>query len=430
MLRIVARKVHHHHRAASAATAAPNLYYYTTSAVGGFASHSVCRIFQRSTRLASTQSSSWQDGGSGGGWSSFNKAIGFGVVLGSATLFTTTMLRNNDNNNNNNNRISPETVDQVACQPDQAAKQTKPQPVSDDTENNNDDGGDNDDDDDDDDDPYANLPEEDEETDCSMCKTFRKGPCSQYWRKLERCFKDNENKEGSVAVHCIRYFKPHQECIMQYTNLYQLVSLEMKQELVNDAELSVTKSERRYWNPDIDWSVWKEFTSEVGSAYKETIQSKNQMTGDFLPLWKRLPENTEPVLLTIAASLPKVDEKSGMLLKLAYAVDQDGFTVGMEYNKEYGALLDEAQAKALGQSVESKEDEQQPVSDSSEQKEEDNGMSKFEFFVLPGETKTVQVCGLYSENPVTAKAEKEILDALLFKSRHIVLRHIKKDDKS
>ena len=58
---------------------------------------------------------------------------------------------------------------------------------------------DNESDDDDNDtpatDPYDNLPEEDAPTHCSICKTYRQGPCRPYWRKVELCTKDNELKK-------------------------------------------------------------------------------------------------------------------------------------------------------------------------------------------------------------------------------------------
>ena len=90
-----------------------------------------------------------------------------------------------------------------------------------------------DEDDKEEEDPYENLPEEDEPTDCSMCNTFRQGPCRPYWRKLERCFKDHEGQENG-ASHCMRYFMPHQQCLMNYTNLYNLVRLTSLQEYIDE----------------------------------------------------------------------------------------------------------------------------------------------------------------------------------------------------
>jgi hypothetical protein len=269
------------------------------------------------------------------------------------------------------------------------------------------------------DDPYANLPDEDEETDCSMCKTFRQGPCRPYWRKLERCFKDHEGEENG-AVRCMRYFKPHQQCLMGYSNLYQLVSLEMKQELVSDLELSISEEERRKWNPQIDWSTYLEFTKETGLSYKETVQSRDTTTNELLPLWKRLPDNKEPVLLTLTSQLPKLNPETGMILKVAYAVDQDGYVLGLTYNKKYGELLE----KSKGNTTEGTDDAKNDSSEENQDNQHDQ--FEFDFFILPGETKSVRVCGLYSENPVGADPNKEILDALLFKSKSFSLKKIAK----
>jgi len=286
---------------------------------------------------------------------------------------------------------------------------------------------DDDDEDEEGEDPYANLPEEDEPTECSMCNTFRKGPCRPFWRKLERCFKDHE-KEENGAVKCMRYFKPHQQCIMKFTNLYQLVSLEMKQDLVRDAELSMSENERRTWKPVVDWSLWKQFTAEAGISFRETIRSKDAKSGELLPLWQRLPENKEPVLLSLTSQLPKVEEESGLLLKIAYAVDQDGFVLGLSYNKEYGALVELAQSKDSSSSEkETKDSDVKPddaAGDAVPPEKDESTTFEFNFHVLPGETKTVTICGLYAENPVNASPDKEILDALLYKNKPYNLRKI------
>lgn len=271
--------------------------------------------------------------------------------------------------------------------------------------------------DDEEEDPYENLPEEDEETDCSMCNTFRQGPCRPYWRKLERCFKDNEGEENG-AVKCMRYFKPHQQCLMGYSNLYQLVSLEMKQDLVQDLELSISKDELRKWNPKIDWSTLLEFTKETGLSYKETVQSRDIVTAELLPLWKRLPENKEPVLLTLTSHLPKYNPETGMILKVAYAVDQDGFVLGLTYNKKYGELLEKSKRKGSNDKADGSPEKDEP--------DDSDSPFEFDFFVLPGETKSIRICGLYSENPVDADPNKEILDALLFKSKLFNLKKVAK----
>lgn len=276
--------------------------------------------------------------------------------------------------------------------------------------------------DDDGPDPYDNLPEEDEETNCSMCQTFRKGPCRPQWRKLERCFKDHENEENGAVTHCMRYFSPHQQCLMQYSNLYQLISLEQKQELVRDTELSVTKDERRPWKPSVDWSMLVKFHTEEAhaSTFRQTLPHLNPSK---TPLWQRYPPDTEPVLLTVTSNLPKIHDQTGMILKVAYAVDQDGYVLGFSYNKQYGALMQQTTAATDSTEKNNKQPQAETTATSSTSANEygvddtnKNTEYPLEFYLLPGETKSVRICALYAENPALAPSSKEILDALLFTS--------------
>lgn len=256
------------------------------------------------------------------------------------------------------------------------------------------------------DDPYANLPEEDEETHCSMCKTFRKGPCRPEWRKLERCFKDNEHEEGG-ATNCMRYFSPHQVCLSNYTNLYQLISLEMKQELVEEAELSVSEEEKRSWSPPIDWSMWVQFAKEA-PGFNQTVDYESPLT----PLWKRFPADTEPVLVTVSTKLPQRDEKTGLVLKIAYALDQDGMVIGLSYNDAYGDLV----ALSKGEEPRKQDDEVKEPTD----------LFDFDFVLIPGDTASVRVKALYAEDPTKAPSEKKILDACLMEGDVMSLADVQK----
>lgn len=282
-------------------------------------------------------------------------------------------------------------------------------------------------------DPYDNLPDEDEETHCSMCNTFRKGPCRPFWRKLERCFKDHESEENG-AVKCMKYFAPHQTCLQKYLNLYQLVSLDMKQQLVIDTELSVRDDERRDWkDAAIDWGMWTDFVKDQGLDFRQTVRRRvddSDETSALLPLWQRLPEDTEPVLLTVSSKVPQ--RKDGMVLKIAFAVDQDGFVVGLSYNSAYQALLDEANRKTEPDGGTGSKDSESPGVEPSAEDAVDSAASTassspaatgddsflLEFFLLPGETKEVRVSALYSESPVGASPDKDLLDVLLCTSRY------------
>lgn len=282
----------------------------------------------------------------------------------------------------------------------------------------------------DDSDPYDNLPEEDEETSCSMCKTFRQGPCGKPWRKMERCMKDHEEEENGVVEHCMKYFTPHHKCLTQYTNLYHLISLDMKQELVRDAELAVTEDERRTWDPPLNLGPWLEFVKDQGLSFCETITSTVRQTGESkvnqrpTPLWKRFPDNLEPVLVTCSAELPlqQTEKNNDLILKIAFAVDQDGVCIGFAFNKEYGALLD------MSREAESPtETSQRTTAAAGPTEKESSPDSSFplEFFVLPGETTHVRICAMYAENPVTAAKGKPIYDAMLYTGpRHPLISHL------
>jgi hypothetical protein len=305
-----------------------------------------------------------------------------------------------------------------------------------------------DDDDNENDDPYANLPEQDEETDCSMCQTFRQGPCRPYWRKLERCFKDhtpkNDDEESNVGTKCVRYFSPHQECLSRFINLYQLIDLhQTKQPLVDETEAAMGPHERNYWqlidndplHVTVDWSAWRALGRELGPSYSQSIprcdafESSNQLP----PLYQRLPDNVEPVLVATPCTVPMMVEAitntlvqpvpdQRLILKYAYAIDQDGFVIGLSYNRLYGDLLEQAKG-------------------GNNQNEKDNDLAKdkttagtesiaattvvpldlpptFEFsiYLLPGETQTVRIVGMYFENPLQAPPDKTILDAVLYKT--------------
>ena len=271
-------------------------------------------------------------------------------------------------------------------------------------------------------DPYENLPEEDEPTDCSMCNTFRQGPCRPYWRKLERCFKDNEKvKDG--AVRCVRYFSPHQNCLMQYMNLYLLVGHEMKQEMVQDIELAFSRPEeqRSIDMPTIDWSLWSTFLQEQGPSFRQTVPERSNKE---TPLWKRVDDDTEPILVNLQSSLPNVDETTGWILKIAYMVDQDGKVLGFLYNEEYGNLMKESkgepverrQSRSEQSSTTTKDDETGEATNENQDSSSDALQQKpiaVDFVIMPGETKSIQLKAIYSENPVTAPAEKEVLDGCL-----------------
>jgi hypothetical protein len=324
------------------------------------------------------------------------------------------------------------------------------------------------------DDPYANLPEDDEPTDCSMCNTFRVGPCRPYWRKLERCFKDFDSKDADVASNCMRYFEPHTTCLSKYNNLYHLVSLALKQDFISDVELSIEKDdERQGFAPVVDWAMWQSFLKDMG-GYQKYLQrihdfvlvdsaasnsandSKAATAAPPTPLWKLVPENTEPMLVTVTAALDKEfhgsatklpkksttqrkkkkNKKSGpepadrpLLLKAAYAVDQEGRVLGFHFDEYYGDRLKLVKEKDAAKSEtpdgETAEKESSSASSSGDAASKaampatESKTKPFEFFLLPGSTTSVKICALYAEDPVFTPTDKDILDAMLLESEYM-----------
>jgi hypothetical protein len=170
--------------------------------------------------------------------------------------------------------------------------------------------------------------------------------------------------------------------------------------------------------------MWQDFVKDQGIQFKQTVRRRvndGDASSPLLPLWKRLPENTEPVLLTLSAELPQ--RKEGMILKVAYAVDQDGFVLGLSYNQLYEALLDEAHStkEAEGKSSSPSPDSSHKIkspkggSDAPSDRKDDDFFT-LEIFLLPGETKSIRISAMYAENPVTAGPDNDLLDVILFTS--------------
>lgn len=282
----------------------------------------------------------------------------------------------------------------------------------------------------DEEDPYANLPEEDEETDCTICKTFRQGPCRLSWRKLERCFKDNEGSEAAASA-CTQYFMGHQECLSGFTNLYQLISLELKQELIDETEKAVLEKERLCWSREasdsfIDWSQWRSFCKDMGKSFRESLAEAVkapivESNSAPVPLWKKVLPNEEPLLVATVAKIPT--QQDGMLLKFAYAVDQNGLALGVAYHEYYGKILEQHKV-AADSSASSKADatsETETAADFEDLPTLEKDVT-LEFYILPEDTRLVQLCAFYTEDPAKSDESKKLLDVQLYKTQKYQLR--------
>ncbi len=262
----------------------------------------------------------------------------------------------------------------------------------------------NDDDDDDDDtvevDPYDNLPEKDEPTHCSICLTYRQGPCRPYWRKVEACTKDNELPDDAKKKDedgngddtsddddkqrpdppCFKYMMPWIDCASGYRNLYALIELDTNY-TEGIADLESTASEHLCWapgrEPPIDWSPWRDYVEVLNphwklppmpSRAKQSIKKrKNTRKNDderngttmatdgagsstVVALWKTLDQSSDPELVQVEATVPTKLE--GGVLECAYALDQDDHVIGFAY----GTKPSEAASASSSEEDESEEE--------------------------------------------------------------------------
>lgn len=292
-------------------------------------------------------------------------------------------------------------------------------------------------------DPYENLPEEDEPTTCSMCLTYRQGPCRSTWRKCEKCFKDHmDDPEGNGAKICGKYSVAFQRCLFSNIRLYSLIDLEPKQEMAEKVEIAIShkneKSDYKEGIVQIDWTAMQQFVAIEKQRGNETFERQffpdslvntndNQTVNGSRqrkpPLWKRvLPKEyrggaDDLAVISLDSKIPITPEleqdstSNHLFLSVAYAIDQDGMVLGLATNPMYNNLQKMAenydskdQARKSG-SVGDDNDQRNSGDDSARIKQKDGGADDSEymdldFVVIPGETKNVQFCGLYAENPV------------------------------
>ena len=290
------------------------------------------------------------------------------------------------------------------------------------------------DDDDNDDsveeDPYDNLPEEDQPTHCSICLTYRQGPCRPYWRKIEACTKDhelkkddddddddddgekkedddktdeqkkekdlkgNDDKAESPDLPCLKYMMPWIDCATSYRNLYNLIEMDTNYTMgIQDLEEEATQT--LCWapgyEPKIDWSAWQDYVKHHDWTLPKTDSPKKGV-----PLWKTLDYEAkgDPKLCEITA---KVDMKLEQgVLECAYAVDQDGNVIGFAYG---------IKPSEMASSAEKEKDNEE------EQKKE------LTIRILPNYTTSITLAASYTQQK-KANADKDFpFEAHVYKSR-------------
>ena len=285
----------------------------------------------------------------------------------------------------------------------------------------------NDDDDEEEgEDPYDNLPEEDEPTHCSICLTYRQGPCRPYWRKVEACTKENELKrddeseegdkkeeEGEESEEkqddppCLKYMLPWIECATGYRNLYNLIELDTNYTLgILDLEKEATME--YCWapsaEPTVDWSAWQSYVASHPKWKLPKRATKKSSETPKVSLWKTLGSEKDPEVVEIIASVPS--KQGGGILECAYAVDQEGNVLGFSY----GTKPSEAAKQAEG----------------GDEIEEGGTELELKIKLLPFHTRTITLAAAYTHSATERSAEEDPSESHIFKSRPFSLKKMGK----
>lgn len=198
-------------------------------------------------------------------------------------------------------------------------------------------------------DPYDNLPEKDEPTHCSICMTYRQGPCRPYWRKVEACTKDHELPEkkedddddeidsddnGNPDPPCLKYMMPWIDCASGYRNLYALIEFDTNY-TEGIADLEASANETLCWapgsqlEPSVDWQPWQDYVELLNPDWK-LPRSAIKKKEDDAHFWKSLDHSRDPELVQVEATVA-TSTKDGGILECGYAVDQNGDVIGFVY---------------------------------------------------------------------------------------------------
>lgn len=288
-------------------------------------------------------------------------------------------------------------------------------------------------------DPFENLPQEDEPTHCSICLTYRQGPCRPYWRKVEACTKDNELKkddndesskkdenegdddkkssdsnedeEEEADPPCLKYMLPWIDCASGFRNLYNLIELDTNY-TIGVADLENEASNNLCWaassTPSVDWSAWAAYRQ--GNPDWKLPVAENFESPEHASLWKTLDQSKDPVLVEVKTTVNAI-EGEGML-ECAYAKDQDGNVIGFQYGTKPSEAFD----------TEKEEDGE------GEAKKEPTVTLKIR--ILPERTQTITIAAAYTQPPAEDTNESKDLKkdssfhSFIFKSKPIVLDQV------
>ena len=299
-------------------------------------------------------------------------------------------------------------------------------------------------------DPYDNLPPEDEPTHCSICLTYRQGPCRPYWRKVERCTKDHEFKKEEQEVEdakqgvvrsgndkdakgeqeeeeeedqqeppCLKYMLPWIDCASSYRNLYSLIELDTNYTagiLDLEKEASVELCWAPSTEPAIDWTPWQAFVAENPGwkLPKRAVTKKkhDKEASSNVSLWKTLDTDKDPELVDVLAMVPTKQGEG--IIECAYALDQEGNVLGFSY----GTKPSEAAKQA-----------EEDASFTGDEQEEPADLIELKIRLLPLRTRHITIAAAYTQ-PLPKKETKSATaqepESHIFKSRPFSLKKMSK----
>jgi len=328
---------------------------------------------------------------------------------------------------------------------------------------------------------YDNLPEEDEPTHCSICLTYRQGPCRPYWRKVEACTKDNEKenkKKKSVgaagendkdnkgdgktnddvddvddsdsspmseSTRCFKYMMPWIDCASKYRNLYTLI--EMDTNYTEGIEELEATSRHFCWvpgqEPKIDWTNWQQSDDEeeekdIKAATKSDAAGATDpdAPADLVSsgaLWKTLdPASGDPKLITVETKVPPTINSGLGILECAYAIDQDNNVIGFAYGTKPSDLMGDDNAKADAgddtKTAESNSDqEKKGVTDDIKVEDlNEDKMVTLNVRLVAAHTENFVLSASYTHRIEEAKKDQNPLESHLYKSKPFILADIPK----
>eukprot|EP00934_Nitzschia_sp_Nitz4_P007075 Nitzschia sp. Nitz4//scaffold16_size188269//56136//57251//NITZ4_001786-RA/size188269-processed-gene-0.10-mRNA-1//1//CDS//3329538502//7065//frame0 len=273
-------------------------------------------------------------------------------------------------------------------------------------------------------DPYDNLPEEDEPTHCSICLTYRQGPCRPYWRKVEACTKDNElpkkdeeeseGEEGEPQDQpdppCFKYMLPWIDCASGYRNLYNLIEMDTNYTMgILDLEQDATST--ACWapsaEPKVNWAPWQVFVHES----KDPVWTPPDESKDVpkkQSLWKTLGTDKDPMVVEVLAKVPALSPtQGGGVLECAYAVDQTGHVLGFAYGTKPSDVVSKGLETATAEAEE---------------------MVDLKIRLLPTHTRSITIAAAYTQPKTPTKKGDADSESHIFKTRPMDLEQVAKVD--